>query len=68
VVGDASTFVAGMSTVIAGWDAAGEGEVEGCDAGGGENGKGGLAENAGLNWLFCVFICSVKDLKACCMA
>lgn len=83
-VGGSSTFVADTSTVtgwdtdegdgVAWLDAVGgEGnELAGPDVdggGGGGKGKGDPGENGELpNWLFCVFICPIIVLKACCIA
>jgi len=78
--GDASTFVAGMSTVTVDWDAVRAEdawdwvlvELAGAAGPGGVGigkGKGDPGEKAPLsNGLFCVFTCPIMVLKACCIA
>lgn len=71
MVGGASTSVTGTSTVAL-RDATGEGEVAGPGGGGAGKGKFDPVEKGLLNWLpnwlFCVSICPIIVLKACCIA
>lgn len=81
--GGASVLVGGISTVTVRWEAGPDEAADGVgngkgdpgeeavdpDIGGVGNGNGDAGEKPELaNWLFCVSICPIMVLKACCMA